>query len=432
MKTIQLLKNAGHNELLSIQSSTIETFRDNSNVTLIAQTGSGKTLSFLLATGQFLHKRKGAVQLLILAPTRELSLQIAEVFKSMQTGLKATVCYGGHSVKDEQNSLRETPSVVIGTPGRILDHLQRKTLILDECELIVIDEFDKCLEYGFEKDMNEIRTFLPQEIGSIYVSATNIHYTPTPWRRTKERVLDFSTEQSLDNLKEWYVKSSDTYDTLFDCLTSFGNEKSVIFCNYREVVDDVTGRLKDDSQFCESYHGGMNQSDRERALIKFTNNSINTLICTDLGARGLDIEDVKHVVHFQFPSSEETFIHRKGRTARAGEEGNSYIIFKEDQTLPGYVTLPEKEFKPKPNKKPSVPDWITLYFNEGKKQKIRKLDLVGFLSKQFHLKQDEIGKIDLLDHMAYVAIHAKTWKTIHKRLGKSNIKGKSIFIKKAK
>jgi len=427
-----LLKNSGHKHLLPLQEATIDAFAKNDHVQLLAQTGSGKTIAFLLAALQHFDPKTEGAQILVLSPTRELTIQVSEVLKSLRTSASNTACYGGHPVKIEKNELRENPTIIIATPGRLLDHLQREHLKLDKCKQVIIDEFDKCLEFGFEKEMNEIRKYLPKQIRSLFVSATPLDYVPSDWKEQESKQLHFGENVKPKGLKLWKVNAPEIFQSLKACIQSFGHEPSVVFCNYREVVEDVSNRLSQEGISCISYHGGMDQPERELALIKFRNGSGLTLVCTDLGARGLDIENVQHVIHYQFPGSEAEFVHRNGRTARAENDGNAYILYNEEQTLPEYLSLPENTFEPILNSKTCQPLWTTLYFNAGKKDKLRKLDIVGFLSQQGKLKQDEIGKIDVLDHMAYAAIASKRFKGTMNNIHMKRIKGKRIVIKKAK
>ncbi len=432
MNLKELLKNSGHSNLLPLQEATIDAFCKHEHVQLLAQTGSGKTLAFLLGSLQLIDPSKKGSQIIILSPTRELALQTSDVFKSLKSTISYTTCYGGHPVKTERNELNANPSVIIATPGRLLDHLQREHVDLSNCPIVVIDEFDKCLEFGFEKEMASIRQFLPTKVKSLFVSATEINFVPKAWRTSNTRELNFQTEEKASRLQLWKVETDDAFDGLVKCLTHFGRESSVVFCNYREVVEDVAFRLREEGISCISYHGGMEQPERELALIKFRNGSVHSLICTDLGARGLDIEGVSHIIHHQFPAKEDAFIHRNGRTARAQNEGNAYILYNPNQGLPDYLSLPKNEFTPDPNERIESPQWVTLYFGAGKKDKLRKLDIVGFLSQQGKLKPNEIGKIDLLDRMAYAAISKNKLKSTLSNIHMKRIKGKRFVIKKAK
>lgn len=432
MKIEKLLNNSGHKSLLPLQEATIAAFKKNNHVRLLAQTGSGKTLAFLLGTLQHLSDNQRETQAIVITPTRELTLQVASVFKSLRSGITHATCYGGHPVKIEKNELRAKPAVIFATPGRLLDHLKRDHVDLSQCSLVIIDEFDKCLEFGFEKEMEAIRSYLAKEVKTLFVSATPIEYTPTSWSFDTTVSVAFDFETKPQGLQLWRVNCDDTFEGMRSCINTFRKEPTIVFCNYREVVDDVTDRLSDSGISCIGYHGGMDQNARELALLKFKNGSALHLVCTDLGARGLDIEEIQHIIHYQFPESEAAFTHRNGRTARAKNTGNAYILYKNDQSLPDYLQLPEDNFTPNWKSHPTQAEWTTLYFKAGKKDKLRKLDIVGFLSKEGRLQQDQIGKIDLLDHSAFAAIQSRSLKQTLSNIHMKRIKGKRIVIKKAK
>lgn len=427
MNIQQALKNAGHQQLLPIQSECIDAFQKHPELLLLSATGSGKTLAFLLSALKRLDSNANHVQFVILSPTRELCIQINTVFKSLRSGYKATMCYGGHSMRDEKNSLKETPAVVIATPGRMLDHLERGNIDLDECHMLIIDEFDKCLEFGFKEEMDAIQSYFLRVDRKLLVSATEPDDLSQFIDTAKGHVINRLEEQS-SNLRELGIHyTGELFDTLVDTLQHIGKEKSIVFCNYREVVDDLTERLKENGLTAIPYHGGQEQDIRERSLIKYRNGSSNTLICTDLGARGLDIPEVQHVLHYQYPGSEDAFTHRKGRTARMSADGSSYLFIHPEKQLPEYIETPELSFKPT-KIHDARPDWKTLYFSGGKKEKINKIDLVGFLSKKGQLKQDEIGLISVLDHSAYVAVSSKQVHPALKRIRGEKIKGKRLKI----
>jgi superfamily II DNA/RNA helicase len=280
--------------------------------------------------------------------------------------------------------------------------------------------------------MNAIRSFLPVQVNTLLVSATRITYLPEAWSSDNYDVLQFQSDDKPVHLKTYKVSCLDIYEELKYCLSAFKNEPSVIFCNYREVAENLSNRLKDEGFTYTLYHGGLTQAERELALVKFKNGSVLSLVCTDLGARGLDISAVKHVVHYQLPDSEATFTHRNGRTARAEQEGNAYIFVKEAYDLPDYLSAVQDTFVPPREVYPVSPQWTTLYFNAGKKDKLRKLDIVGFLTQQGHLKPEEIGRIDLMDFHAYVAIRYDKLKATLPMIKEKRIKRKRIVIKKAK
>ena len=428
MNIQNLIKNAGHESLLPIQSRSIEAFKKYPEIILISKTGSGKTMAFLLATITKIESKKHGIQAVIIAPTRELAQQIDLVYKSLKTGLKSTLCYGGHPMRDEANSLKETPTIVIGTPGRILDHIERGNINGFNCHTLVIDEFDKCLELGFEYEMDNIRREFRRLKNTFLSSATELDELPIYLKLQSPKTISNLSNDSEINIKEFVIEyQANVFEALTDVLSCFGKDKSIIFCNYREVVEDIVMRLKEEHFNTIAYHGGLDQAERERALIKYRNGSSNTLVCTDLGARGLDIPEVKHVVHYQYPGSKDAFVHRKGRTARMSKDGASYLFIGEEAQLPEYVVEPKLKFIPSDFKEIN-PEWTTLYFSGGKKEKINKIDLVGFLSKKGQLKKDEIGLITVMDHTSYVAVKKHLVKGVLNKIKSEKIKGKRLKI----
>ncbi|MCH2225323.1 MAG: DEAD/DEAH box helicase [Crocinitomicaceae bacterium] len=427
--TIQrALKSAGHTELLEIQQACVEACRENNQVVLLSQTGSGKTIAFLLSLLENLDPENKDTQAVILAPTRELCLQIEEVFKSLKSGYKITACYGGHSTKSERNSLSETPSVIVATPGRLCDHIRREHANLKRTRFLVIDEFDKCLEFGFTNDMTTIRHEFQRLDHTVLTSATDMQELPAFLNMRTPKVLNYLYEIEQPIINEYLVPfKGDLLQSLAETIISFGLEKSIIFVNYREVTEDVADFLEDSGLIVSCYHGGMKQDLRERELIKFANGTTNVIVCTDLGARGIDIDDIQHVVHYQYPGSESAYIHRKGRTARMGKTGNSYLFMNEHQQLPEYVERPEETYNANQNMD-CTPLWDTLFVGGGKKEKINKIDIVGFLSKVGQLQKHEVGKIDVKDHFSYVAVARPKVKATLQKVRDQRMKGKKIKI----
>tara|TARA_R110002072_G_scaffold282761_1_gene445837 strand:- start:60908 stop:62218 length:1311 start_codon:yes stop_codon:yes gene_type:complete len=421
------LRNAGHSEMMQIQQDAVDTICDVDNVILYSKTGSGKTLAFLFAILAKMENDSDELEAIILAPSRELTIQIEEVFRSLKTGKKITVCYGGHSVKTEENSLSQSPNIVVGTPGRIVDHIHRRNLDLRTCPMLVIDEFDKCLEFGFSEEMGFIAERMRALQQRMLVSATKMDEIPE-YLEAKYHVIDALKENDEIAVTEHLVHSGkNIVGTLATLLESFENEKAIVFCNYREVSEDVSYRLKDLGVSSVFYHGGLEQVDRERALIKFRNGTSNVLVCTDLGSRGLDIPEIKHIVHYQYPNSEEAFTHRKGRTARMSATGHSYLFFGEDTQLPEYIEEPSSKINVNDlTTSPVIPEWTTIYFSAGKKDKVNKIDFVGFLSKKGMLKKDEIGLITVQDRMSFVAVKRELVSDVLKKIRHEKVKGKKL------
>jgi ATP-independent RNA helicase DbpA len=425
------LKSVGFESLNELQRETIDAHTKHNNLLILSQTGSGKTLAFLMPTLCQLNPESNSIQALILAPSRELAIQIENVFKSLKSNFKVLTCYGGHSMRTELNSLTEAPAVLIGTPGRICDHITRGQLDLSEVKQLVIDEYDKCLELGFEDQMKFIQTELTDVKNTCLVSATELKEFPSYLAFNDPGIINH-----LDNFQApdiTYFKVSYTADSkferLFDLLCTFNGELTIVFCNFREATETIVDYLNTMNYEAIAYHGGMEQEDRERALIKFRNGSFHTLVCTDLGSRGLDIPEIQHVVHFQYPQNQEAYIHRNGRTARMKANGSAYLMINKSEETPDYLDLPETEFKPPFGKATPVKSpWVTLYFSAGKKDKINKIDLVGFLGQKGSLQKHEIGLITVQDRSSFVAVPRKKVKALLETVRDQKVKGQKLRI----
>ncbi len=289
------------------------------------------------------------MQVLILVPSRELALQIEQVFKTIGSGFKVNCCYGGHPVKIERNNLSQPPAVLIGTPGRIAHHLRRESFSTDTIHTLILDEFDKSLEFGFQEDMTYITRQLPNLKKRILTSATKMQEIPAFTGINHPTDVDFlenKTNAPDLKLKAVISPAADKLDTLFSLICKIGDKATLIFCNHREAVDRISDLLWNMGLAHDIFHGGMEQEDRERALLKFRNGSHRLLITTDLASRGLDIPEIEYVVHYQLPHTEEAFLHRNGRTARMHAKGTSYLILTEDEKLAYLQQSPEIEALP--------------------------------------------------------------------------------------
>jgi superfamily II DNA/RNA helicase len=391
-----------------MQLASVDAINKNKDIILLSPTGSGKTLAFLLPVLKILETGNSKVQSLVLTPSRELAIQIEQVFKSMNTGFKVSCCYGGHKMSVEQNNLKEPPALLIGTPGRILDHITRGNFTTDGIKTLVLDEFDKSLELGFQEEMSAIIATLNVVNKRILTSATKALEIPEFTGIQNPFLLDYLNEnQPLTGLRCNIVKSDkkDKLSTLFQLLCQLGGEQTLVFCNHREAAQRVSNSLTDSKVINEYFHGGLEQHIRERVLGKFRNGSCNILVCTDLASRGLDIPEVKHVIHYHLPANEQGYIHRNGRTARMNAEGDSYLILSTEETVPSYINEELKNIElPDTRSLPPRPLWGTLYIGKGKKDKLNKVDIVGFLMQKGGLKKDEIGLIEVKDFFSYVAV----------------------------
>jgi superfamily II DNA/RNA helicase len=426
----QALQNLKINALNPMQEAAIGAAKKG-DVILLSPTGSGKTLGFLLPLLNSLNADISTVQVLILVPSRELALQIEQVFRAIGSGFKVNCCYGGHSLKIELNNLSQPPAVLVGTPGRIAHHLRRESFDTANVTTLILDEFDKALEFGFQEDMSYIIRQLPAIKKRMLTSATQMDAIPSFTGIHKPIKIDYLTNAaSAPDLKQKVVISepADRLDALFALVCKISDKPTLVFCNHREAVDRISDLLYDKGLPHDIFHGGMEQDDRERALLKFRNGSHRILITTDLASRGLDIPEIEHVVHYQLPHNEEAFLHRNGRTARMHAKGTSYLLLAPGEK-PTYLSeLPEIEELPQKTTIPQLSPWATVYIAAGKKDKINKVDIVGLLLKKGELAKEDLGLIEVLDYSSYAAVNRKyIERTVH-LVKNEKIKGRKIKI----
>ena len=418
-----------------MQLASLAASKTAADLVLLSPTGSGKTLAFLLPVVLGLQENIKGIQCLVIAPSRELALQIEKVFKAMGTVFKVNCFYGGHDLQTEINNLLQPPAVLIGTPGRLAEHIRKEYFDTTTIQTLVLDEFDKSLEFGFETDMTFIVAKLANLKKRILTSATQTIEIPEFTKIANAAELNFLTQDKADGLSLKLVKadSKDKTESLLKLLAIIGHEPTLVFCNHRETVDQVSKFLYKKGLVHDIYHGKLEQYEREMALAKFRNGSNNILISTDLASRGLDIDEMKNVVHYHIPATEATYTHRNGRTARMEKEGTAYLLMSEEEYLPGYITTVPKWLELSPEaKQPPNPAWITLHIAGGKKEKINKIDIVGLLLKKGGLAKDELGLIEVGDHHSYAAVKKQKATGIVNTLGQEKIKGFRLKIEIAR
>ena len=412
------------------------------DVVLLSPTGSGKTLAYLLPLIQLIDNTSDDIQALVITPGRELSLQSDQVLKSMGCGLRSTACYGGRAAMEEHKVLKEVrPQIVFGTPGRLNDHLDKNNISHYHIRYLVIDEFDKCLEMGFQAEMEKLIKSLPGLKRRILLSATNAEQIPAFVNMHKKgTIIDFLPEDEQTSkritLYEVHSPQKDKLETLRQLLLTFGDQSSIVFLNYRDAVERVNSYLREQGFVTSCFHGGLEQKEREAALYRFSNGSANVLVATDLASRGLDIPDIQNIVHYHLPESEEGYIHRVGRTARWDAKGRSFFILNAGESMPNYVEGDvENYLLPSPfgeKMEVKLPRMVTIYIGKGKKDKISKGDIVGFLCKAGGLKVDEIGRIDVKDRYSYAAVkHEKLQQVLQQTCGEK-IKGIKTIVEQVR
>jgi superfamily II DNA/RNA helicase len=431
-----ILSNLGIESLNEMQDAAQDAILNDNNVLLLSPTGSGKTLAFLLPVLELLQPEILSVQCLILVPSRELGLQIEQVWKKMGTEYKVNICYGGHSIDTEIKNLSNPPAVLIGTPGRIADHIERGTFRLDKVQTLILDEFDKSLQLGFHEQMSFIIGKLSKLNKRILVSATSDIEIPKYTRVINPTVLDFiPEEEEKTNLSVRMVisPSKDKLQSLFNLLCSLKSQSAIIFCNHRDAAERISDTLNEKGIYSVYYHGGMDQDERERALIQFRNGSVSYLVTTDLAARGLDIPEMKHVIHYHLPLKEDEFTHRNGRTARMQASGTAYLIIHESEKQLDYVNYDmEVLVVDNATTLPKPPEYQTIYISGGKKTKLNKFDIVGFFSQKGKLEKDDLGLIEVKDFISFAAVRYNKVKDLLKNIKDEKMKGKKFKIEVAR
>ncbi|MBI4947699.1 MAG: DEAD/DEAH box helicase [Bacteroidetes bacterium] len=425
-------------ELNEMQKATLDAIPKTNDVILISPTGSGKTLAFLLPTLQLLDSQKKDVQVLILVPTRELAQQIEQVFKKMSTGFKISCCYGGYEVRIEKNNLLQPPVVLIGTPGRIAHHINSENISTKEISTLILDEFDKSLDAGFQEEMSFIILQLKNLQKRILTSATPLKDIPAFVGLNNPLELNFTSPNLSQRdggpqsnprvqLKSVRAVGIDKLDALMLLIGKLGTRSKIVFCNHRDAVIRISEQLDKLSIEHGVYHGGLEQIDREKVLIKLKNGSLHLVISTDLASRGLDIPEIEAIIHYQLPTTEDVMIHRNGRTARMHASGTIYFMLKETDHLPPFLKVtPEIEPLPEKLVLPNASEWKTLYISAGKKDKINKMDIVGMLLQKGGLQKDELGKIEVLDYSAYAAVKSSKIQRTLQLIREERIKNKKI------
>ena len=424
-----ILKKLSIDKLNPMQEEALLTIHASSDVVLLSPTGTGKTLAFLLPIIQQLDPNCNEVQALIVAPSRELAIQIEQVLRDMGSGYKTNLVYGGRLFSKDKINLKHRPAILVGTPGRISDHMRRNTFSTKEIKTLILDEFDKSLEVGFETEMSDICQALPKLKKKILTSATQKVRVPKFVGLTNPVYVNHLKEvESQLTIKAIISPSKDKLETLVQAIDHLGNQPGIIFCNFKESIQRVSEHLSANNINHGCFYGGMEQKERERTLIKFRNGTHQLLIATDLAARGIDIPEIKFIIHYHLPMRKQEFTHRNGRTARMNKKGSAYVLHWKDETLPDYINdlQREKLTKVLPPEKTSR---TTLFISGGRKDKISKGDIAGLFFKQGGLIGDELGTIELKHDCAFVAVPNEKASQLIEQLNNRKLKKKKIRIK---
>jgi superfamily II DNA/RNA helicase len=416
-----------------MQEEACKTIQLKSDVVLLSPTGTGKTLAFLLPLMERLDINCAEIQILILVPTRELAQQIEQVTRKMGSGFKVNAVYGGRAGTLDKIDLKHRPAILIGTPGRIADRIRRDRFSLEHINTLVLDEFDKSLEIGFENEMAEIVDALPNVHQRILTSATSDVKIPEFVGLQKPVFINYLQEGiSKLTVKTLLSTEKDKLKALEKALAFIGPQPGIIFCNFKDALERVSDFLTDNEIDHECFHGGMEQIDRERVLIKFRNGTNQLLLATDLAARGLDIPEIKFILHYHLPLRNKEFTHRNGRTARMNRDGIAYILHWKEEELPDFIQeIAPENLNIEDQQKSTLPSpvkWKTLYISGGRRDKISKGDVAGLFLKQGQVQKDQLGVIELKQNCAYVGVHAEIAEMLIERTNNSKLKKKKVRI----
>lgn len=411
-----------------MQIEAIATINKNDNTILLSPTGTGKTIAFCLPLLKRLDPNIEEIQALILVPSRELAIQIEQVIRSMGSGYKVNAVYGGRPMSKDKIELKHVPAILIGTPGRISDHFANERFSKEYIKTLILDEFDKSLEVGFEYEMRGIINELSALNKRILTSATQGVNIPDFVGLVKPNTVNYlkATTSKLV-VKTVISPAKNKLNTLLHLLNHLGNQQGIIFCNLKDSINNVSTFLETKGIRHGCFSGGMEQKDRERSLIKFRNGTNQILIATDLAARGIDVPEMNYIIHYELPMAVEEFTHRNGRTARVSAKGTAYVLKWKDQALPDFIKNAEvQDISKQAERKPSY--WETLFISGGRKDKISKGDIAGLFIKQGNLTKDQLGDIELKQDCAFVAVPLAIANQLVEKLNNTRLKKKKVRV----
>jgi len=424
----KILEKLGIEQLNPMQREAIKTIPLQREVVLLSPTGTGKTVAFLLPIVAALDAACSEVQVLIVVPSRELALQIEQVVRQMGTGFKTNAVYGGRAGAQDKIDLKHSPAILIGTPGRLADNLRKGRFSAEFVKTLVLDEFDKSLEVGFELEMTEIVAALPYVEKKILTSATQAEQIPAFVKLKHPYYINYLHEAITQlTIKTILSPTKDKLGTLVAALSHIGNQPGIVFCNFKESIQRVSDYLSAHHIEHGCFHGDMEQLDRERTLVKFRNGPYQLILATDLASRGLDIPELKFILHYQLPLREQEFTHRNGRTARMKSDGTAYILAWESETLPDFITKTTIEAI-RPAALPDGSRWKTLYVSGGRRDKISKGDIAGLFLKQGKLMPDELGIIEIKQTCAFVGVVASKSADVIALINNCKLKTKKVRV----
>ena len=439
------LQQLGFSDATEIQAQSLPISIAGNDVLAQAKTGSGKTVAFGIPLLQNLNPKFYGIQGLVLCPTRELATQVADELRKLARftqNIKIVVISGGVSIGPQIGSLERGAHIVVGTPGRIKDHLRKKTMVLDNVNTLVLDEADRMLEMGFADDIRDIASHTKHNRQTLLFSATypdNIKALSKDLMHEPE-TIKVEAVHKTDHIRQQLIgcaKDGRT-DALLAAMEHFAIEQAVIFCNTKQTVNDVSQALRHAGYLSLGLHGDLDQRDRDQTYIRFKQGSAHCLVATDVAARGLDVDELQAVINYELPRDPEVYVHRIGRTGRAGSEGLALSLFTEreqykreaieDLLKHNIPAMHQSELTGSHDT--GKPPYVTICFAEGRKNKLRPGDIVGAITAGGKVPGNVIGNITVLDFVAFAAVEREYANDALRLLEKSRIKGRQIKVRR--
>jgi ATP-dependent RNA helicase DbpA len=436
---LQTLDSLNYKKMTAIQSESIGPILEGKDVIAQAKTGSGKTAAFSIPILENLDVKKFRVQTLVLCPTRELADQVAKELRRIarfKHNIKILILCGGESFGKQLGSLAHQAHIIVGTPGRVLKHLNKESLELGNLQTLVFDEADRMLDMGFIEEIQSLLSFVPKERQTLLFSATYDDEIMNISKQFQNDAISIKTAsvEMKNEIEETFYLTDNKLETLIKVLSTYKPQNVIVFTNTKLEAKEVAQKLQNVKIDALAIHGDLEQYERNDVLVQFANKSCPILVATDVAARGLDIKELSMVVNYDLPHGEETYTHRIGRTGRAGAQGSAITLYEryEEEKIDAYQNQ-TRVFKDVDNLVKTAgfmmkPKYVTLVIEGGKKDKLRAGDVLGALTGEGGLNGSQIGKIDIYDRQSYVAIESDLIDQAQERLSRGKIKAKKFSV----
>ena len=445
---VKNLASLGYKDMTPVQAQSLPHVLKGKDIIAQAKTGSGKTVAFAVGLLEKINPRFFGSQALIICPTRELADQVGKEIRKLARSvpnIKLVLLCGGKPFGPQVGSLEHGTHIVVGTPGRIQDHLKKRTLKIDQLKTLVLDEADRMLDMGFADVMTEIISHTPKSRQTLLFSATFPDAIKHMCRSIQRDPINITVEsnhqQSVIEQLFYQIKKHERNNTLLALFEHYQPKTAIVFCHTKAQCADTADLLREHQIESLAIHGDLDQRERDQVLVRFANNSCSVLVATDVAARGLDIKSIAMVINYELPRDPEIYVHRIGRTGRAGEKGLAMSLFTDSEVIrlkaiEQYQSKPCLIDSPQSLDRDSsfklYPPMVTIQIDGGRKDKVRPGDILGALTGDAGLDGSQIGKIDIFDRSSYVALEHDAARQALNYLANGKIKGRPAKARKVK